>query len=77
MSCLFDAQPLREWQAYIDCKKTIVDFLEQLPLFKQLASKAIRQRHWDEVMKITGNDSTQPHYHAFDMMHSFLPHPAP
>ena len=51
------AQSLREWQAYVDCKRTIDDFLEQLPLFKQLANKAIRQRHWDEVMKITGMPS--------------------
>lgn len=25
---------LREWQAYLDCRKTIDDFLEMLPLFQ-------------------------------------------
>jgi hypothetical protein len=25
---------LREWQAFIDCRKTIDDFLEMLPLFQ-------------------------------------------
>ncbi|KAK9841874.1 hypothetical protein WJX81_008571 [Elliptochloris bilobata] len=45
---------LREWQAFHDCKKTIDDFLEQLPLFQQLAHKAMRPRHWAEVMRVTG-----------------------
>jgi len=37
-------QALREWQAFHDCRKTIDDFLEQLPLFQQLAHKAMRPR---------------------------------
>ena len=37
-------QALREWQAFHDCKKTIDDFLEQLPLFQMLAHKAMRPR---------------------------------
>lgn len=35
---------LRDWQAFVDCKKVIDDFLEELPLFQQLASKAMRPR---------------------------------
>ncbi len=48
-------QALREWQAFNDCKRTIDDFLEQLPLFKMLAHKAMRPRHWQEIMRSTGN----------------------
>lgn len=47
-------QALREWQAFKDCKRTIDDFLEQLPLFKMLTSKAMRTRHWQEIMRSTG-----------------------
>lgn len=36
---------LRDWQAFVDCKKVIDDFLEELPLFQQLASKAMRPRY--------------------------------
>ena len=35
---------LRDWQAFVDCKKVIDDFLEELPLFQQLAFKAMRPR---------------------------------
>ena len=35
---------LRDWQAFVECKKVIDDFLEELPLFQQLASKAMRPR---------------------------------
>eukprot|EP00884_Botryococcus_braunii_P007425 jgi/Botrbrau1/16684/Bobra.0317s0002.1 len=47
---------LREWPAFHDCKKTIDDFLEELPLFQALAHKAMRPRHWKEVMRITGKE---------------------
>ena len=46
---------LRDWQAYRDCRQKIDDFLELLPIFQQLASKAIRNRHWQEIMRITGH----------------------
>lgn len=38
---------LRDWQAYVDCKKVIDDFLEELPLFQQLAHKSMRPRSAD------------------------------
>ncbi|CAD7698753.1 unnamed protein product [Ostreobium quekettii] len=47
---------LREWQAYKDCRKTIDDFLEMLPLFQSLAHKSMRERHWTDIMKITGKE---------------------
>ena len=35
---------LREWAAFQDCKKTIDDFLEELPLYQALAHKSMRPR---------------------------------
>ena len=35
---------LREWPAYLECKRTIDDFLLVLPLFQQLTHKALRPR---------------------------------
>ena len=49
-----DVQGLREWPAFIDCKKTIDTFLLGLPLLQSLAHKSMRPRHWSEVMRITG-----------------------
>lgn len=35
---------LRDWAAYKDCRRTIDDFLDLLPLFQALAHKSIRER---------------------------------
>jgi dynein heavy chain len=35
---------LREWPAYLECKRTIDDFLLVLPLYQQLTHKALRPR---------------------------------
>ena len=35
---------LRDWAAYKDCRRTIDDFLDLLPLFQALAHKSIRDR---------------------------------
>lgn len=32
---------LRDWQAYVDCRRTIDDFLEMLPLFEVRESRAV------------------------------------
>eukprot|EP00878_Enallax_costatus_P046239 GHUV01055982.1.p1 GENE.GHUV01055982.1~~GHUV01055982.1.p1 ORF type:complete len:140 (-),score=28.08 GHUV01055982.1:186-605(-) len=45
---------LRDWQAYVDCRDTIDNFLEMLPLFQALAHKAMRDRHWKQLMQVTG-----------------------
>lgn len=37
-------QALRDWLAYKDCRRTIDDFLEMLPLFQALTHKSIRDR---------------------------------
>ena len=46
---------LRDWAAYKDCRRTIDDFLELLPLFQSLTHKSIRGRHWAELMSITSS----------------------
>lgn len=51
---------LRDWQTYVDCRDTIDNFLEMLPLFQALAHKAINVRHWTQVMQITGTPASQP-----------------
>jgi hypothetical protein len=35
---------LRDWPAYKDCRRTIDDFLNLLPLFQSLTHKSIRPR---------------------------------
>jgi dynein heavy chain len=45
---------LRDWQAFRDCRDTIDNFVDMLPLFQALASKAMRDRHWNQVSQITG-----------------------
>lgn len=47
---------LRDWPAYNACRKTIDDFLEMLPLFQALTHKSMRERHWKDVMRITGHE---------------------
>jgi len=46
---------LREWQAFRDLKKKIDDFLEIMPLIQAMCSPAMRPRHWQQVMAITGS----------------------
>ena len=45
---------LREWPAFIDCKKRIDDFLALVPLLQALLAKAMRPRHWEQLQTITG-----------------------
>eukprot|EP00898_Chlorokybus_atmophyticus_P005691 jgi/Chlat1/6122/Chrsp409S05665 len=52
-SCKKLPKALRDWQAYSVCKKTIDEFLEVLPLLQQLSSKAMRNRHWLQLMHVT------------------------
>ena len=45
---------LRDWPAYKDCRRTIDDFLDLLPLFQALAHKAIRGR-WAGRQGVVGS----------------------
>ena len=47
---------LRDWPAYKDCRKTIDDFLELLPLVQSLTDPAVNERHWKELCAVTKAD---------------------
>ncbi|NWQ86048.1 DYH5 protein, partial [Burhinus bistriatus] len=44
---------VKEWQAFLDLKKTIEDFSECCPLLERLSSKAMMPRHWKRIMDLT------------------------
>jgi len=45
---------LREYSAYKTLKTQIEDFQVVLPLLQEFTKESIRDRHWEEVMEITG-----------------------
>eukprot|EP00327_Prymnesium_parvum_P015479 CAMPEP_0113272674 /NCGR_PEP_ID=MMETSP0008_2-20120614/23450_1 /TAXON_ID=97485 /ORGANISM="Prymnesium parvum" /LENGTH=4484 /DNA_ID=CAMNT_0000122153 /DNA_START=48 /DNA_END=13502 /DNA_ORIENTATION=+ /assembly_acc=CAM_ASM_000153 len=53
-ACKRMPKDLRGWDAYIELKKTVDDFLGSLPLVHQLAHHALRPRHWNHLMELTG-----------------------
>eukprot|EP00079_Xenopus_tropicalis_P026874 XP_012820905.1 PREDICTED: dynein heavy chain 5, axonemal [Xenopus tropicalis] len=50
---------LKEWQAFLDLKKTIDDFSECCPLLELMSNKAMMARHWKRITDVTG--------HSFDV----------
>ncbi|XP_069469880.1 dynein axonemal heavy chain 5 [Ambystoma mexicanum] len=50
---------LKEWQAFLDLKKTIDDFNECCPLLELMSNKAMMDRHWKRITNVTG--------HSFDV----------
>ena len=45
---------LREYEAFIELKRTIDDFLDTLPLVQQLAHPSMRNRHWTQLQQNCG-----------------------
>lgn len=45
---------LKKWKTYEQLKIEVDDMLELLPVIEGLAKDSIRDRHWEEVIELTG-----------------------
>ncbi|XP_055954878.1 dynein axonemal heavy chain 8 [Patella vulgata] len=66
--CLALPSKLKDWDAYNDLKTKLQTYLEVFPLLHKLASKEIRNRHWLQVMQVTGS-SFQLEANVFKLCH--------
>ncbi|KAL4232681.1 hypothetical protein ACF0H5_007369 [Mactra antiquata] len=66
--CLALPSKLKDWDAYNDLKSQLQTYLEVFPLLNSLAAKEIRNRHWLQVMSVTGS-SFQLEANVFRLSH--------
>ncbi|CAL6078446.1 Outer-arm_dynein gamma [Hexamita inflata] len=50
---------MRDWPAYLELDKKIKDFSVVLPLFTGLKRPFIKQRHWEKLFDLTGEESVK------------------
>lgn len=48
---------MKEWQAFLDLKRTIDDFNECCPLLELMSNKAMMTRHWKRITEVSGNQT--------------------
>ncbi|XP_071818739.1 dynein axonemal heavy chain 5-like isoform X4 [Apostichopus japonicus] len=59
---------LKDWDAFNEMKNSIKFYLDVFPILHKLASKEIRNRHWLQVMSVTGS-SFQLEANVFKLCH--------
>ena len=71
LACMMHAPPppclpqaLRDWPAYKDCRKTVDDFLEIIPLLQALTHKSIRERCGGQGQETSSRSLVPPHQHC-------------
>ncbi|XP_041462850.1 dynein heavy chain 8, axonemal-like [Lytechinus variegatus] len=68
---------IKDWDAYNNMKNSIKFYLDVFPILHKLASKEIRNRHWLQVMGVTGS-SFQLEANVFKLCHildiGLIPH---